>query len=55
MSVVRNSEFFPLACIMKIAGEIGWWVAMNFNLGVRIQVYVMGNHVSRHKNARHNL
>jgi hypothetical protein len=46
MSVVRNSRFFLLACMMKIAGEIGWWVAMIFKLWVRIQVYDMGNHMS---------
>jgi hypothetical protein len=32
MSVVGNNKFFPLAYMMKIAGEIGWWVAMNFKL-----------------------
>jgi hypothetical protein len=30
MSVVRTTTFYPLACMMKSAGEIGWWVAMIF-------------------------
>jgi hypothetical protein len=45
MSVVRTTTFCPLACMMKSAGEIGWWVAMIFMLIVKIQVWVMGNHV----------
>jgi hypothetical protein len=54
MSVVGNNRFFLLACMMKIAGKIGWWIAMIFKLWVKIQVYVMENHVSRSKNGRHN-
>jgi hypothetical protein len=50
MSVVGNNTFFPLACMMKIAGEIGWWVAIIFKLWVRIQVYFMKNHLLGSRN-----